>query len=306
MTIYLDVVLIENLCMNFIILFATSYLLKIKSRFWRLLISSFIGGAYAILAYMEIFEAMSNVFVKVILSIVMVGIAFLPKNVKILLKQLAIFYFISFLFGGCAFALLYFIKPQDILMKNGLLVGMYPLKVAVLGGLVGFIVVGIVFKIVKTKFTKKDMFCDIEVHAFEGKIKTRALIDTGNLLKDPLTKMPVIVVEEEILSCLLPNNILKNIGKIMGGEQVEESEENLTYMSKFRVIPFSSLGKQNGMLMGFKADSIVVEEQREMTNVIIGVYPQKLDKKEYYHALIGLDILEGSKEENEYIANTSK
>ncbi len=30
MTVYLDVVLIENLCMNYIILFATAYIVKIK------------------------------------------------------------------------------------------------------------------------------------------------------------------------------------------------------------------------------------------------------------------------------------
>ena len=42
MTIYLDVVLLENLCMNYIILFATSYIMKIKTKQWRLIISSFV------------------------------------------------------------------------------------------------------------------------------------------------------------------------------------------------------------------------------------------------------------------------
>ncbi len=32
MTVYLDVVLLENLCMNYIILFATGYLMKIKMK----------------------------------------------------------------------------------------------------------------------------------------------------------------------------------------------------------------------------------------------------------------------------------
>ena len=32
MTIYLDVVLLENLCMNYIILFATGYIMKLKMK----------------------------------------------------------------------------------------------------------------------------------------------------------------------------------------------------------------------------------------------------------------------------------
>jgi len=43
MTIYIDVVLIENLCMNYIILFATGYILKTKRKPIRLIISSLIG-----------------------------------------------------------------------------------------------------------------------------------------------------------------------------------------------------------------------------------------------------------------------
>ena len=43
MTIYLDIVLIENLCMNYIILFATGYIMKVKSRHIRMIISSTFG-----------------------------------------------------------------------------------------------------------------------------------------------------------------------------------------------------------------------------------------------------------------------
>ena len=136
MTIYLDVVLIENLCMNYIILFATGYLLKIRLKHIKLIISATLGGIYSILAYMEILEIYSNFILKVILSIVMVYIAYKAKNIKQLAKQLIFFYLTSFVFGGCAFALLYFVKPQEILMRNGVLVGTYPLKIAILGGMV--------------------------------------------------------------------------------------------------------------------------------------------------------------------------
>ena len=210
MTIYLDVVLLENICMNYIILFATGYILKLKIKHWRLLLSALLGSVYAILSYMQILEIYSNTILKIILSIVMVYIAFKSKNIKILLKQVLIFYLTSFVFGGCAFALLYFVKPQEILMKNGLYIGTYPLKIALLGGIVGFTITAVAFKVVKSRLCKKDMFCEIRIFLEGKEVQTRAMIDTGNLLKDPITGIPVVVVEQEILQKIIPIELLEH------------------------------------------------------------------------------------------------
>lgn len=303
MTIYIDVVLIENLCMNYIILFSTSYILKIKRNHFRLIISALLGGVYSILAYMQIVEIYSNFFIKIILSVAMVYIAYNAKNIKLLMKQIVIFYLTSFVFGGCAFALLYFVKPQEILMKNGMYIGTYPLKIALLGGIVGFAITVVAFKVVKYRMTKKDMFCEITIYMKEKSVKAKAMIDTGNMLKDPISRMPVIVVEKDILYEIMPYKILNNLDKIIGGEIASEiyDKEIVEYISKFKVIPFTSLGKQNGLLLGIKASKVKIEldsNEEELENVIIGIYDKKLSKKNNYNALLGLDILEGENEKS--------
>ena len=303
MTVYLDVVLMENLCMNYIILFATGYIMKIKMNQLRLVASSLLGGIYAVVAYLEILPIYSSFGMKIILSILMVYIAFHSKSIKNLCKQLIIFYLTSFAFGGCAFALLYFIKPQNILMRNGVYVGTYPIKVALLGGIVGFIITHIAFKIFKTKLRKKDMIYEIEIKIGEKKLEVKAMLDTGNLLKDPISGMPVVVVEKKQLYSLLPTKLLDNIDKLIGGEeeslldQIEEKE----VLTRFRMIPFSSVGKQNGLMLGFKADQVVIEKEegRQIKeDVIIGIFNQTLSKTQNYSALIGLDLLE---EKNELV-----
>ncbi len=299
MIVYLDVVLIENLCMNYIILFATAYILKLKRNHIRIIISALIGGIYSIIAYMQILKIYSNFFMKIILSVAMVYIAYNPKSIKQLIKQLVMFYLISFVFGGCSFALLYFIKPQDILMKNGVYIGTYPIKIALLGGIVGFTISVIAFKIVKRKLSQKDIYCKIIIYINEKNIEVNAMLDTGNMLKDPITRMPVIVVEKDILYGIIPDKILDNLEKIIGGDVENElyEDENVEYISKFRVIPFTSLGKQNGLLLGIKADKILIENdsnKEKIKNVIIGIYDKKLSKKNRYNALIGLEILEGN------------
>ena len=300
MTIYLDVVLIENLCMNYIILFATGYILKIEIKHIRLIISALLGGIYSVAAYLQILEIYSNILLKIILSIVMVYIAYNSKNIKQIIKQLLFFYLITFVFGGCAFALLYFIKPEQILMRNGVYIGTYPLKIVILGGIVGFTLTVIAFKYAKMKINKKNMFCELEIYFENKKINTLALIDTGNMLKDPITSMPVIVVEKSILKNVLPDIIIDNLNKIIGGDVPKEvyEDKNLNYITKFRVIPFSSIGKENGLLLGFKSNKIKISTQEEgqkmIENVIVGIYDHSLSKKNNYFALVGFEILEKS------------
>lgn len=310
MTIYIDVVLIENLCMNYIILFATSYILRIKRRHFRLLVSALLGGIYSIFTYMQILPVYSNPLIKIVLSVAMVYLAYNAKNVKLLMKQIVIFYLTSFVFGGCAFALLYYVKPQEILMKNGMYIGTYPLKIALLGGIVGFTITVIAFKVVKYRMTKKDIFCCIDIYLKEKHVKVKAIIDTGNMLKDPISRMPVIVVEKDILYEILPYGILNNLEKIIGGDTDNKiyDRDSVEYISKFKVIPYTSLGKQNGLLLGIKADKVKIEldlNEKELKNVIIGIYDKKLSKKDSYNALLGLDILEG-REEDEYITSIIK
>lgn len=295
MTIYIDVVFIENLIMNYIILFATSIIIKVKVKHIRLILASSLGAIYSIIAYMSILEMYSSVILKIILSVIIVYIAYNPQNVKNMWKYLVIFYMTSFVFGGAAFALIYIVKPQDILMKNGLFLGTYPLKTIILGTIVAFVVIVTSFKLVKSKISKKDMFCTIKININKVEIETKAMIDTGNLLKEPIFNTPVIVVEHTLLYDCMPKEILNNLENILGGdfENISEEVKN-KYISKLKVIPFSSLGKQNGMLIGIKPEEVTVindENENKINNVIIGIYNKSLTKRGEYRALIGIELL---------------
>lgn len=296
MTIYIDIVFFENLIMNSIILIATGMILKQKLSWIRILLASSLGAIYSILSYISTFKIYSNLILKIILSILIIYIAYNPQTIKKLWKSILIFYLTSFVFGGAAFALIYIVKPQEILMKNGLFLGTYPLKTVILAAVIAFIVLITAFTIVKNRINKKDMFCDIEVELNSRKIDVKAMIDTGNLLKEPITNTPVIVMEHTLLYECIPREILDNLENILGGD-FEKIPEGIKkeYISRLKLIPFSSLGKQNGMLVGIKADKVkIIEEEQEYKNdnVIIGIYNKSLTKRGEYRALIGLELLE--------------
>lgn len=295
MTIYIDVVLIENLIMNYIILLASGLILKIKIKHIRLILASLLGAVYSIIAYMGILELYSSILLKIILSIIIVYIAFNPQSIKKMWKDLLIFYLTSFVFGGAAFALIYIIRPQDILMRNGLFLGTYPLKTVMLGGIVAFTIIITAFTVVKRKISKKDMFCTIEIKLNGKNIKANAMIDTGNMLKEPITNTPVVVVEHTLLYQCIPKEILNNLENIIGGD-FEKIPDKIKqeYILKLKLIPFSSLGKQNGMLLGIKPEYLkIITEEQEKTqkNVIIGIYNKSLTKRGEYRALMGMELL---------------
>ena len=155
----------------------------------------------------------------------MVYIAYKPQNIKKLGKNILIFYLTSFVFGGVAFALIYVIKPQDILMKNGLFLGTYPLKTVFISAIIAAIILIMGFKIVKTKISKKDIYCKVKIILNNKEVETMAMVDTGNMLKEPITGMPVIVVESSLLEKILPYQILQNTEKIIGGDLENVPEE---------------------------------------------------------------------------------
>ncbi len=292
-TIYLDIIIIENLIMNYIILYATGIISKVKIYYLKIFISSLIGAIYVAIQYISKLDIYANSIIKLILSIIIVYIAFNPQDIKKMCKELVLFYLTTFTFGGVATYLIYVLKPQNIIIKNGMYVGTYVLKVIFIGAIIGTIILIIAFKLAKSKITKKDMICKIKIK-LDGKEKDlTAMVDTGNMLKEPITGNPVIVVEKVALYDLVPKEILNNTEAILGGD-FEKIPEHIKeeYISKLKMIPFSSLGKQNGMLIGIKPQSIeIINEQIEKKdNAIIGIYNKSLTKRGEYNALIGMEL----------------
>lgn len=306
MTIYIDIVLIENIIMNYIILFSVGYIAKIKISNIRIIIASLIGAVYAILAYSQVLQVYGSIILKIILSMSMVFIAYNPKNIIGMFKELILFYLVSFALGGCAFALLYIVKPQEIFMQNGVYIGTYPIKIILLAGILGFAITYLSFKLVKNKISKKELIYRIEIEIENKKTQTNVILDTGNMLKDPINKNPVILIEKEKLYEILPKYILNSIDKIIGGGN--ENEYELEYRKRLRIIPFTSVGKQKGMMIGIKADEVkIFTDIDEIINkdAIICPYERKFSKTDKYFGLIGLDILE-RREKDEFIANIKK
>jgi len=294
MTIYLDVIFLENIVINYIMLYVTGIISKAQIKQKRIFLGALIGAIYSIIYYLFRLKIYSSFIIKIILSIVIIYVAFNSSNLKELLKKVLLFYLSSFVFGGAAIAIIYMVNSQNITIQNGVLVGSYTLRTILIGIVVAYFTIILAFKIIK--ISKKDLICEIVVTLNNKEINSKALIDTGNLLKEPITNLPVIVMEHTLLYDILPKEILNNVEKILGGD-FSKIPENIKeeYSAKLKVIPFSSLGKQNGMLLGIKAENLIInlkEETRKIDKVVIGIYNKSLTKNGEYRSLLGIETVE--------------
>lgn len=301
MTVYVDVVLLENISMNYIILLASSLIGNRKVNFFKVLVASFIGGIYSIVNYVLDVSLLVNMLFKIFISVIMIKIAFKSGSKKAFFKQLMLFYLVSLTFGGTAFMLLFFINPKGVIFEKGHLIGTYPIKIAILGGIVGFTIITIVSNILRKVLSEQ--ICEIEIF-YQGKnTKLKTFIDSGNLLKEPISQANVIVVEKESLKNIVDQNFLDNTKNILSGNLLSTGTDILK--NKIKIIPFSSLGNENGMLVGFKPDYIKIydDDVKTASNVIIGIYDGKLTKTNLYTSLIGLNILKESDVNDKFITN---
>lgn len=288
----------ENVIINYLILLVTAKFSKGKTSNLRLLLGAFLGASYVIvlIIYPGI-KIYYTTIAKIVLSFAIIAVSFDIDKIITLFKLLAIFYISTFIFAGAAFAFIYFNQSSGF-VKNGIVYVFWNSKWTVL--FLSIVMVGIIvrifWEILQSKFIKEKQLIPIKIVFEKRIIGLAALVDTGNSLHDPLTNIPVVIVEFNAIKELLPADI-----KSIFEECCEEDLTRVTaivykssWFSRFRLIPFTSLGKENGMLIGFKPDYIEIGEEegrKGISDVIVGIYNKSLSKDKLYKALLGPELV---------------
>ncbi|MDQ2085910.1 sigma-E processing peptidase SpoIIGA [Herbivorax sp. ANBcel31] len=298
MEIYIDVLILQNVVMNYLILMMTAKLSKTKISSLRLLIGSLVGASYVVFLLMfPDVEIYYTTAAKILLSFFIVAVTFYPPKPMIFMRILAIFYISTFIFAGAAFAFLYFNNTGG-LVQNGIFYIFDNSKWSVLffSVITVYIIIKIFWDLIQERFIKDNLCIPLKIAFENGKIDLFALVDTGNSLHDPLTNVPVVVVEFSAIRNILPidiQNIFENSKEddlVCATKVISDSK----WFSRFRLIPFTSLGKENGMLIGFKPDYIEIGEnidKKGVSNVIIGIYNRTLSNNDNYNALLSPELV---------------
>jgi len=118
-----------------------------------------------------------------------------------------------------------------------------------------------------------------------------ALIDSGNLLSDPIGKNDVIIIKSSALKGIIPDILINYDYENMDTNKIEDIIENLDYdiSSRIRIIPYKHAGSKNSnIILGLKADYVKIDGSK-IGNIVLGI--SNFDDKEY-SAILSPRVLE--------------
>lgn len=106
-------------------------------------------------------------------------------------------------------------------------------------------------------------------------IKINALVDTGNLLTDPVTGRAVLIVGADVA------------GQLTGltPAQLRNPAEYIGALQGSRLIPYSTVGEHGNFMLAKRINDVQIGSWKG--SVLIAFCPELLSKSGKYHALVG-------------------
>lgn len=202
-----------SLIMNYLLLWATERILnknRKKQGRWRLLTAAFFGSIYYfLLCYRLEIGTVGDYELVVFIGVglLMLVMAFPPRSVQDFLRTIGLFTLLLILTSGITYFLLYSPFLPHLAPYN-------PWQVVLVNVLSLLIVTELGWGLVHQVLLEKECLFSLRLSVNGNTREFAALLDTGNLLVDPLTKRPVLVVESQVLQGVVPPEILA-LSKLM-------------------------------------------------------------------------------------------
>ena len=204
MKIYIDLLLLLNFGFDFILLLSVSLILRRNTEIYKLMLGAFLGSISILTLFIKI-NSIELFLIKIIISIIMCLTSFGYRNIKYTMKNIIFLYISSIILGGALYLLnieLSYKNQGIIFYKNKLSINFIILIISTP------IIIYIYIRECKELKQNYSNYHKVEIEVKGEKIKCNGFLDTGNKLKDPYKKRPII---------LMNNNYLQNkdISKIM-------------------------------------------------------------------------------------------
>lgn len=272
--IYVDSLFFLNTAVNYFILLATARLCPHAAKRLRLAAGAALGGLYAVGTVLPGMDLLLRLPLKMLCGVGMVLIAFGGQGH--FLRTSIIFLAVSAAFGGAVWAismLFYGFRPGGLYIPVSL--PMLAVSFALCYG-----AVTLVFRRIGERAER--CLRRVEVTLGTRRAEFSALEDTGNALCDPMTGMPVIAANAEALMPLLPP----------GTRLTGSAEENFrllaadeTLRARLRLIPYSAVGVESGLLLALRPDRILADGKPARSQ-LVAITPNAVSADGEYQAVI--------------------
>jgi stage II sporulation protein GA (sporulation sigma-E factor processing peptidase) len=270
--VYVDILLLENFIVNFFLMYVVLQTMRLSFKFKHIIIASGFGSLYVLTLLLPQLKVFTLLPFKLLTALFMVIIVIRSSNLLVLLKGTVIYIFYSMLLAG----FIVFIELNKWTIDlEGMLYGRFSYKGSLIKGfliaaMIIYVVMHRLVVFVRDRRQLVNFTYRIEVGFHNSNSKMNAFLDTGNELREPVTNLPVIIIERNILN------------------QLDLKEENKMY------IPYKVLNGIPGKIEAFKPTYVKLyqdENNYKYINVIIGLCDGKLSELNDYNALLSRGIL---------------
>lgn len=269
--VYVDVLFCVNFSIDLILLVLSGFFLSLPRRPLRLSLSACLGGAFSVFTLWLSLPTFWGYVLSFVIALLLCVIAYVPLPTRSFVKLVIAFFFSSLLLGG-AVSLLYtaltaFFETGDPTVGSPLVSSH---KAALF--LIYVFASAVVFFVAGRFFVRRGSGGSMMLTIEEGErtVTLSALVDSGNLLTDPLSARPVILVRRRELIGLFPSAVFSIL---QGGGA--ENELPLSVQRKVRILPVEGIGGKR-MLVGYLPDGIVAYpadngKQRKPIDAVIAI-----------------------------------
>ena len=282
--IYLDVLLILNLFVNYFLFLGTARLLHAVPKRLRLLAGAAAGSLFSLLILVDL-PFWLTAAIKLPLAALLVLIAFGYRSRAVYIKTALSFFAVNFVFGGVMFAVWMLFTPAGMYVNNGVVYFNISALTLLIGTLVAYLAIRAAGWLLDNRVHKNEI--RRFVIGVDGKeLILNGFLDTGNKLADQMSGLPVVVCELSCVESLIPPDI--RCCFCTGGTESISAVENRSWSSRIRILPYSTIGK-GGLLTAFRPDYFYLltgDGRREKEKqVLIGVTDSRLSHGEYQAVL---------------------
>ena len=248
MIIYIDVLLVINWWIDYLLLLGVRRALGCGGSNRRLVAGALVGAVGSLVLLLPPLPLLLSLTVKLGTAALMVLVAFRRRTWRDFLRRLLLLFGLSAGFAGVSGALYFYVAPADFYVFNGVVYYAVPPLLLVGLTVAGYGVLTAAEKLLRRRAPAR-MTYRVRIYGAEKQTVCTCLYDSGNHLVEPFSGRPVLVVERSVAEEVV---------------EVPASIEQLPPHSEagWRLVPFDSLGG-SGLLPAFVPRRLTVEQGRE-------------------------------------------
>ena len=252
-TVYADIYFLINFSMDFLSLFLTAKLLDRRVSLLRFILSAALGGLYACIALFLPFSGLFSFFIDAAVCVLMAFIAVARhKQIKDTLIFSLVLGATSILLGGAMTALFNLFNKigldklfGDSGGGDGISVWLFAI-LAVISGIIS----AVGGRFFKRRSARRQG--SVEISYGGAVLKLPCLLDSGNLLREPISHLPCIVVDIESVKTLFPRSLIEAVKK------GDITRLRMQEASRIRMISASTATGES-VMYGIRVDSVMLD-----------------------------------------------